>query len=458
MSIDENAMFGSDEPPLRRLGQPQTDRLSRQNTLTDMVSPQVSRQNTFTPRSNSKRRQPANLTNSNIAIAPLASSAELPQFTSRINPQSLSLPEPTATAIDNAAKSTVVQLQRVLSDQVSPIRLAGHLAVVVIAAVVLLISRMEMPDWNLTLPRAFPTESAEGSIMSAANAVTQVGQVLSNSNSNSSDLLSSSSLQKAIVPFTIIPEEPQEGIENYTVASGDTVLGIANKFGLKPESIQWANPNLELNPDLLRIGDQLEIPPVDGALHTVQVGDTLSSIAAKYKVDMEQIVGFPQNNLVDTATALSIGTRLIVPDGVKPYVAPQVYAYNGTIPSSAATGSGAFVWPTSGSVTQRYWGGHKAIDIGSWTGAPVKSSDSGHVIVAQPGWNNGYGNMVVVDHGNGFVSLYAHLNSIYVRKGENVSRGQQVGTVGNTGNSTGPHLHLEIRYLGVPRNPFSYLQ
>lgn len=456
MSIDENAVFGSDEPPLRRLANTQSSRYRRQNTLTDIVTPDVSRQSTFTPLQ-PKRNQSQTIAKNNIAIAPLATSTDLPPISSQFTQQSLSIPSPATTAMDGMIRLGASQMQRFLSDQVSPIRLAGHLAVVVIAAAVLLISRMEMPDWNLTLPRAFPTESAAMGTLSATGAVTQVGQVL-NSSTGGSDLLSSSSLQKAIVPFTVIPEVPQEGIEAYTVTSGDTVLGIANKFGLKPESIQWANPNLELNPDLLRIGDQLEIPPVDGALHTVQVGDTLSSIAAKYKVDMDQIIGFPANNLADTATALSVGTRLIIPGGVKPYVAPQVYAYTGSIPSSAAVGSGAFVWPTSGSVTQRYWGGHKAIDIGSWTGAPVKASDSGHVIVAQPGWNNGYGNMVVVDHGNGFVSLYAHLNSIYVRKGENVARGQQVGTVGNTGNSTGPHLHLEIRYLGVPRNPFSYLR
>ena len=112
----------------------------------------------------------------------------------------------------------------------------------------------------------------------------------------------------------------------------------------------------------------------------------------------------------------------------------------------------------SGSVSQQFWGGHRAVDIGSWTGAPVKASDSGYVVTAGGGWNGGYGNHVIIDHGNGFVSLYAHLNSIYVRAGENVARGQHLGSVGNTGNSTGPHLHFEIRYQGVPRNPFSYLQ
>ena len=238
--------------------------------------------------------------------------------------------------------------------------------------------------------------------MSATEAVTQVGQVLGGQSAEA-QTLGGSSLQRAIVPFTIIPEEQKEGITTYVVASGDTVLGIAERFGLKPESIQWANPSLEANPDVLRIGDQLQILPIDGALHTVQVGDTLSSIAAKYKVGMADIIQYSPNGLVDTSSSLSVGTPLIVPGGVKAYVAPQVFAYNGAVPASASKGTGAFVWPTSGSVTQQFWGGHKAIDIGSWTGAPVNAGDSGHVIVAQPGWNNGYGNFVVIDHGNGLL-------------------------------------------------------
>lgn len=451
MSIDQNAMFGSDEPPLRRLVQAQTSRHSRQKPMKDTIPSRSSRRNPVMANSSNRSTN-----NSPVATTSLATSTEFPPTSSRIAQQSISLPTPRTSSFNDVVHSATTQVHRVLSDQVSPIRLAGHLAVVIIAATVLLVSRMEMPDWNLTLPRAFPTDMADSTVLSASNAVEQASQIFGSQ--ADSGVLSGSSLQKAIVPFTVIPEVPQEGIRSYTVTSGDTVLGIANKFGLKPESIQWANASLELNPDLLRIGDQLAIPPIDGVLHTVQVGDTLSSIAAKYKVDLATITGYAQNELADATAALSIGARLVVPGGVKPYVAPQVYAYNGTIPSSAAVGSGAFVWPTSGSVTQRYWSGHKAIDIGSWTGAPVKSSDNGHVIVAQPGWNNGYGNMVVIDHGNGFVSLYGHLNSIWVRKGENISRGQQLGTVGNTGNSTGPHLHLEIRYLGVPRNPFSYLR
>jgi murein DD-endopeptidase MepM/ murein hydrolase activator NlpD len=265
------------------------------------------------------------------------------------------------------------------------------------------------------------------------------------------------SLQRAAVPFTIIPERPREEISIYAVEPGDTVLGIAEKFGLQPETIQWSNPSLELNPDLLSIGDQLKILPLNGVLHTVAPGDTLSSLAKKYRVEVADVVSHEMNNITDETASLTLGMELVIPGGTKPYVARQVAAYSGPIPANATRGSGAFVWPASGSITQRFWNGHRAIDVGSWNGSPVKAADSGYVAIAGGGWNGGYGNYVVVDHGNGYISLYAHLNSVFVRPGENVVRGQQLGTVGNTGNSTGPHLHFEIRYQGVPRNPFSFL-
>ena len=247
-------------------------------------------------------------------------------------------------------------------------------------------------------------------------------------------------------------------MQTYTVQSGDTVLGIAEKFGLQPETVQWANADLEVNPDLIRPGDQLNILPVDGAIHTVAPGDTLSSIASRYKVAVEDILNYKDNNLVDPATPLSVGQSLVIPGGTKTVIVHEVFTYSGGgTPSNAKVGSGAFSWPTSGSINQRFWSGHRAIDIGAWTGAPVKAADGGYVAIATGGWNAGYGNYVVIDHGNGFATLYAHLNSIYVKRGENVARGQQIGAVGNTGNSTGPHLHFEVRYQGVPRNPLSYL-
>lgn len=363
------------------------------------------------------------------------------------------------------------QAQAFLGDQISPIRLASHLAVIAVAAVVLIVSQVELPDWQFSL-RSLPEDglfaaSQTTSSVTGGDTTSEVAEafqraVIPLTNQQTQPMLATAqeTVQEAVAPVQAAGPalvSAREQIETYNVRSGDTVLGIAAKFNLQPETIQWANPELEANPDMLRIGDRLVILPTDGVLHVVQSGDTLSTIAAKYKVTTEAIVSFGQNNLADSSTPIAVGQQLVIPGGNKPYIAKQVLAYSGPIPEGASLGTGALVWPTSGSITQPYWNGHRAIDVGAWTGTAITSADSGYVIAARTGWNSGYGTMVMIDHGNGYVTLYAHMNSIFVRQGESVSKGQQLGTVGNTGNSTGPHLHFEVRYQGVPRNPFNFL-
>jgi murein DD-endopeptidase MepM/ murein hydrolase activator NlpD len=346
-----------------------------------------------------------------------------------------------------------LRIQHTLADQVTPLRLASHLSVVFVAAVVLLFSRISMPDWDFQLV-AMPTASSGFESVSQ-----QVTTYLSGQSMTGAEDVT---FQPQIVPFTIIPEKTRQEVQAYSVQAGDTVLGIASKFKLRPETIQWSNPAIEQNPDLLRIGDQLNILPVDGVLYTVRAGDTLSSLASRFKITADQIVAFEANGLADASTPLVVGDQIVLPGGIKPAASPRqaAAAYTATTavaPSDALKGSGAFGWPTSGSISQNYWGGHPAIDIASRTGASVKAADDGYVVLAGGGWNGGYGNHVIIDHGNGFTTLYAHMNTIFVKAGENVSMGQQIGTVGNTGNSTGPHLHFEIRYQGYPRNPYSFL-
>lgn len=349
------------------------------------------------------------------------------------------------------------RMQQALTDQVTPLRLASHLSVLLVAAAVLLFSRIQIPEWDFQLV-AMPEEQTQTREFGSVAA--QMTKLLSTPATSSSASMAVDSLQVQIVPFTIIPERTRKEIQVYAVQSGDTVLGIASRFKVQPETLLWANPALESNPDLLRINDQLRILPVDGVLHTVKAGDTLSALASTYKVDVAQIVAYEANNLEGTSSPLIIGTDIVVPGGTKPYVTRQVTGMGLTsvpVPAGAAGGSGNFSWPASGSISQDYWGGHQALDIAGRQGAPVKAADGGFVTIAGGGWNGGYGNQVVIDHGNGFVTLYAHLNTIFVKAGETVSAGQQIGTVGNTGNSTGPHLHFEIRYQGYPRNPYNYL-
>lgn len=264
---------------------------------------------------------------------------------------------------------------------------------------------------------------------------------------------------------TELPKRLRTWIVTYEVQSGDSVWKIAQKFDLNPKTVEWAN-GLELNPDLLHVGQKLIIPPVDGVVHVVEPGETLTQIARKYKVKPEDIVGFEPNGLKSVDDPLPTNKVLIVPGGVKPFVAPVVTAYSGPIPKSARHGTGSFVWPASGKITSlfnqivcsRLLGckPHKGIDIANVPGTPVVASDSGYVMFA--GWDsNGYGKMVVINHGNGFVTLYAHLSAVLVRKGQSVAKGQRIGSIGNTGNVTGPHLHFELRQSGIQRNPIGFL-
>ncbi len=343
-------------------------------------------------------------------------------------------------------------MQQTLSDQVTPLRLAGHLSVLLIAAVILVLSQIKIPEWELSLePTPQPTAGAAGQLAMAT--------------SGDMGLFDNASLRRSPV-FTFVDkkvqqEAPRQDIAYYTVKGGDTVLAIAEKFGLQPETLMWSNSIIEQNPDRLSIGDELRILPIDGVLHVVKPGETLSDLADEYGVGMQAIVDYTGNSLATTADTLSIGRELVIPGGTRAFATATVDyggAYSVDVPDNAPTGSGNFSWPSAGYVSQGYWGGHPAIDIAGWVGSPVTAADGGYVVLAGGGWNGGYGNHVIIDHGNGFTTLYAHLNSIFVSPGMTVSKGQQLGTMGNTGNSTGPHLHLEVRYGGVPYNPSNYLK
>jgi murein DD-endopeptidase MepM/ murein hydrolase activator NlpD len=247
----------------------------------------------------------------------------------------------------------------------------------------------------------------------------------------------------------------RDEIITYVARSGDTVWDIAERFGISPETILWANDKLEDKPDLLAIGQELIILPVSGVYHTVELGETLESIAQKLKVDLSAITDYALNQL-SPPYELQAGQKLIVPGGQKPYIPRVVHAYQGPIPENAALGTGSFGWPVSGRITQKYWDRHQAIDIGTAKGNPIYAADSGFVTYA--GWSDvGYGYMLIIDHRNGFQTLYAHLSWYYPEVGQSVAKGELIAKVGSTGRSTGPHLHFEIIQNGVKRNPLGFL-
>lgn len=253
---------------------------------------------------------------------------------------------------------------------------------------------------------------------------------------------------------TAIPERPRLEIVTYIVQVGDTAESVAAAFGLQPTTLLWSNPEMEKMPDLLQVGQVLTILPIDGVYHTVAVSDTVQSLAETYKVAAEDIINCPFNT-VPADGQLVVGDKLIVPGGTKPYKTREVTAYQGPV-TSDVTAAGVFYWPAAGVLTQGYWYGHRAIDIGGSVGAAIVASDAGYVSFA--GWTDiGYGYLVVLDHANGFQTYYAHLSQIYVFEGETVYAGAVIGAMGSTGNSTGPHLHYEIRYNGYPTNPLIYL-
>jgi len=257
---------------------------------------------------------------------------------------------------------------------------------------------------------------------------------------------------------TLVTIKPRAEIIEYSVQSGDTISTIAEKFGVSVDTIRWEN-NLKSVKNI-KPGQILRILPVTGIRHKVRPGDTIYSIAKKYQVDPQAIVDWPYNSFANDETfALAVGQELIIPDGVKPKEVPTAPrpTYYAQIPG-AGLGTGQFVWPTSGRISQGYSWYHKAIDIANKNAPDILAADGGKVVLA--GWvpPMAYGNHVIIDHGNGFATLYAHMSRIYVSAGQKVARGQAIGKMGSTGRSTGTHLHFEIRRNGAAQNPLNFLK
>ncbi|KXK07724.1 MAG: Murein DD-endopeptidase MepM [Microgenomates bacterium OLB22] len=238
--------------------------------------------------------------------------------------------------------------------------------------------------------------------------------------------------------------------------SGETLASLANTYEVSVDSIKWAS---NLKSDTIRPGDTLTIPPVSGVVHTVKAGESIYTIAKRYGTSAQAIVNYPFNDFEDLDTfALKSGQLLIVPDGVPPQEkrpiarGPQFNQISG-----GQQGSGTFIWPTSGGVSQYPIWYHMALDIANRSLPPVLASDTGSVSYAGC-ISGGYGCHIIIAHGNGFSTLYGHLSRIDVSVGQGVGRGQTIGQMGSTGRSTGPHLHFEIRKNGALQNPLGYLK
>jgi len=259
----------------------------------------------------------------------------------------------------------------------------------------------------------------------------------------------------------------------HVVSKGDSIFGIAQDYKISPETILWANDQLDDNPDMISLGVKLTIPPTTGIYYKWQEGDTLQSVADRYHAKVDDIVAWPGNKIDLSDPKIETGTYIMIPDGWREFVqwvvptiprGPAGVLKTTLGPGACDTneggygGSGWFVWPADNHFISGndYWSGHLAIDIAAGEGANIYAADSGVVVFA--GWSyGGYGNMVMIDHANGYQTVYAHLSRIVATCGQSVASGQRIGFSGNTGNSFGAHLHFEVRYLGGWISPWTVL-
>ena len=279
---------------------------------------------------------------------------------------------------------------------------------------------------------------------------------------------------------TNLPAKARNQVQRYTVQENDTIIGIGEQFNLKPSTILWGNPyTLSDDPHALLAGLEINILPVDGVYYEWHDGDGLNGVSDVFGVKPEDIIDFPANGLSRETIGdysnpnIRPGTWLVIPGGSRAFVnwsAPLITRENPAVASiygpgacQAVTdgplGSGVFIWPTTETWISGYdydeGTNHRAIDIAGSLGNSVFAADAGVVVYA--GWNNhGYGNVVMIDHGNGWQTLYAHLDSYNVDCGYYVFKGDTIAALGTTGNSSGPHLHYEMRYNGVPVNPNNF--
>jgi murein DD-endopeptidase MepM/ murein hydrolase activator NlpD len=280
-------------------------------------------------------------------------------------------------------------------------------------------------------------------------------------------------------PFTIVPERARAEVIAYTIEEGDTVEKIAEAFGLTKDTIAWSNDRQTVF--ALRPGNELYIMPVDGVFHQALIDQSIQSIADEYSVDPYDIINSEFNDLFGSTPESMIrsGTRMVVPGGSSTY---NDWTFNPVVERSLGGGgsadagyisfapgqpgscgrqpnpggSGYFGQPLqSYSWVRGFTGYHTGVDLAASPGTGVLASSSGRVIYR--GWNDwGYGYLIVLAHGP-FTTFYAHLSQINVGCGQIVGAGQLIGGVGSTGNSSGPHLHFEVRYNDIPTDPLLYM-
>lgn len=345
-------------------------------------------------------------------------------------------------------------------------RYSAHLAIISLAALIGVVGRITLT------PVGAVGSSTPGSLSLPAAAEPVASPTASeDATSTLYELQRPRAVVRQANPLTTIPERVRLEVITYTVESGDNIFFIAEKFKLFYTTIVWSNmETLQGAPWLIQPGLTLFIPPVDGVYHTVMDGENADAIAEKYDVSVDAL--YNAWNGIERGQVLAAGTQLVIPGGMgedfdlepppEPSspaigVASASWGYCGDTAVSGYGANGWFILPTGSYAVSGYRfadpinPGHIGLDYRCRLGDPIYAADSGVVVWA--GWNGGYGNLVRVRHGNGYETYYAHFSAYAVGCGDPVVQGQVVGYCGSTGWSTGPHLHYEIRYNGVPQNP-----
>jgi murein DD-endopeptidase MepM/ murein hydrolase activator NlpD len=353
------------------------------------------------------------------------------------------------------------------------IRVTAHLSVIVLTLVAIGLSGVGLPTPQAAVGTSSDARASSLKMRAASDLepTPPLPPTLPANQFHTSDI---NTVARLSVPHTDIPDRLRAEVITYVVQPGDTIFDVAARFGLSPETVVWSNREiLQDAPWLIQLGLELFILPVDGIYHIVRADDTIASIAAEY--DVEPATLYNEWNGLEEEDPIHEGQMLIVPGGKGEEVAwtpPQPeYATSGSAQYSYGVCSGAtftgpgangwFILPTGSSRVSGWYfhdvrnPTHIGLDYACNRGDPIYAADNGVVTIA--GWNGGYGILVEINHGNGFVTRYGHFTDIVVGCGQPLYQGQLLGYCGSTGWSSGPHLHFETRYNGIPQDPQAYL-
>lgn len=357
----------------------------------------------------------------------------------------------------------------------SALRVATNILLLVVVVGVILF----MQGFYKDLPESIPGQGVIDSDPTPLVAVELASEPLTANITN----INTGGIPRTAIIHTTIPSRPRLEVITYDVQLGDTVFGISEKFGLTPQTILWGNYNTLLDDSHnLKAGQELNILPVNGTYYEWQDGDGLNGVADFFGVAPDVIVSYPGNHLNSETIGdyarpnIAPGTQLIVPGGERLFIswsapigitrenpASSYILGDGACEpiSGGAIGFGTFVWPAASHFLSGYdWSpqtNHRGIDIAGHEGAGIFAVDAG--VVVYSGWNNyGYGNVVILDHGTGFQSMYAHMSAIYVGCGQSIGQGEAIGAFGSTGRSSGAHLHFELMTSVYGKvNPWDFL-